>query len=262
VASKTYIEKALASIPTYQWLLDIRDRRTRQALEEIVKNTEKERNAIPRKIDNYYSTKGEKIGPGGNDKGKKIVVTNKREARRLSNGKINATGIKSGFILPSDTALSESLHVLQRTIDNGGRREESSLVMKNGKVIRGETGPPPEEGIATVWLPDIPDGQTEADVEVTIHSHPTEIDWDKEKNKVKGHPATVPGPNDFDVFSKFQMNIIVGPLELPIPVAKKLTEKEPRPPIRSSNGVVFYDNSSKKPLLDLPEGVVRKILGK
>ncbi len=40
----------------------------------------------------------------------------------------------------SITTLTESLNVLDRTVNNGGKKDESSLVMNDGTIVKGETG--------------------------------------------------------------------------------------------------------------------------
>lgn len=113
-----------------------------------------------------------------------------------------------------DMALQGSLDVLERTADNGGLREEASLVMNNGQIVQSPTGEEPEivEGASTAetHVPPLPTGTTDADVEAMIHSHPTEIQI------VDGmafpHSANVPTGADLRAFSRFDTNIIVGPL--------------------------------------------------
>jgi len=86
-----------------------------------------------------YNTSGKKIGTDGVDNGLKIVVTDNKEARQISRikGNVDLSNVKSGVILPSDVTLQESLNVLDRTIANGGLREESSIVMNDGTIIQG-----------------------------------------------------------------------------------------------------------------------------
>jgi hypothetical protein len=212
----------------------------------------------------YYNKNGKKIGTDGVNDQRRIVVTDNKEAGTLSKtkGNINASNVTSGFTLPSAAALNESLNVLKRTKDNGGKREESSLVMNNGQIIRGETGPYQEKGssILTATLPDIPVGQTATDVETTIHSHPTAMDWNKTTGETSYSTATEPGPLDKDAFADFQMNIIVGPLGAPNAVSKDQFGNM-TPPSAQSNGVVFYNNSSRDLQLKLTEKAVKRILG-
>ena len=164
----------------------------------------------------FYNLKGNKIGTDGVDNGVKVVVTNNKEARAISKtkGNVDASSVTSGVTLPSNTALQESLNVLDRTVKNGGLREESSLVMKDGVVVEGKTGSMPtiEKGVqtATASLPSLPEGSTASDVETSIHSHPTVVQQVGEQ--VFPQSASTPSPTDNNTFKQFETNIIVGPL--------------------------------------------------
>jgi|GEM_PF-3150084 len=218
----------------------------------------------------YYTPDGNRIGTNGNSIGVRIVVTDNREARALSRirGNIDTATVRSGVTLPSDAVLRESLDVLQRTIDNGGRREEASLVMNCGKPERSETGPYRNEyGLTTVYMPRIPVGKTVADVEATIHSHPTAMDWEEETGAITfWADATVPGPEDPDIFRDFQTNIIVGPLGRPRLAVResdiegniiRIIPPQPQPNI----GIAIFNNHSRRPLLILNREAVERILG-
>ncbi|WP_430614152.1 hypothetical protein [Flavobacterium sp. JP2137] len=169
--------------------------------------------------------------------------------------------MKSGVTLPSDVALRESLNVLERTIDNGGLREESSLVMNNGNTIRGATGELPTivDGVQTAKasLPSLPIGSTIADVESTIHSHPTKVQ--QVGNMIYPQEATAPSPTDKGAFSQFNRNIIVGPLKKinlkNVTTNPNGTFKVPNRP----NGAVIYDRNTKE-LLMLSRNAIQNIL--
>lgn len=90
-----------------------------------------------------YNMKGKKIGTDGVNNGAKMVVTNKKEASTVkkTKGNVDLSTVKSGVTLPSDATLKESLNVLDRQVKNGGLKEETSIVMKDGAVVRGKTGP-------------------------------------------------------------------------------------------------------------------------
>ena len=163
-----------------------------------------------------YNIAGKKIGTDGVDNGVKIVVTDKIEARQILKikGNVDLNNVKSGVTLPSDVTLKESLNVLDRTIANGGLMEESSIVMKDGTVIQGQTGSMPTvvNGVqtATTSLPNLPAGTTPADAEATIHSHPTTVQ--QVGNQIFPQSASIPSATDRGTFSQYNTNIIVGPL--------------------------------------------------
>ena len=210
-----------------------------------------------------YNIAGKKIGTDGVDNGVKMVVLDKKEARQISNtkGNIDLSSIKSGVVLPSDIALRESLNVLDRTIANGGLREESSIIMNDGVIIRGETGPMPTivngVQIATSNLPQLPTGATASDVEAIIHSHPTEVQ--QIGNKIFAQSARMPSKVDKATFSKFNTNIIVGPLGSINNVMSNYygTSNIPNRP----NGAVIY-NKNAVPLLELTRQAIQNILKK
>ncbi|MCD4793938.1 MAG: RHS repeat-associated core domain-containing protein, partial [Bacteroidales bacterium] len=167
----------------------------------------------------FYNQNGKYLGTDGEDDDKLYVVTDKSEAKNIRStdkdgGTTSLDDVNSAVELPSVTALNEAVNVLDRAIDNGGLREESSLVMNDGAVIEGETGSVPTifNGVQTAnsTLPDVPDGSTAADVETTIHSHPTEVQV--EGNTAYPQTATWPSYNDRGTFSNYNTNIIVGRL--------------------------------------------------
>ena len=216
----------------------------------------------------YYNNKGKKIGTDGVDDGRKAVVTNKKEARSIkktnkSGGTTQLSEVKSAVVLPSDTALKESLNVLDRTVDNGGKKEESSLVMNDGKIIRGETGAEAQYGrdaTAKTTLPNIPDGYTTNDVEATIHSHPTKAEV--VGDKVYSGNALEPSDNDLNTFSKYKTNIIVGPLGKATAtkgISSATGQMETRVN-QPTNGVVIYKGNNATPIISLPKKVVEKII--
>ena len=92
--------------------------------------------------------------------------------------------------------------------------EESSIVMKDGTVIQGQTGSMPTvvNGVqtATTSLPNLPAGTTPADAEATIHSHPTTVQ--QVGNQIFPQSASIPSATDRGTFSQYNTNIMVGPL--------------------------------------------------
>ena len=210
-----------------------------------------------------YNTGGKKIGTDGVDNGVKMVVTDKKEARQISKikGNVDLNNVQSGVTLPSDATLQESLNVLDRTIANGGLREESSIVMNDGTVVQGQTGSMPTivngKQVATASLPNLPAGTTTADVEATIHSHPTTVQ--QVGNMIYPQEATLPSPTDRGTFSQFNRNIIVGPLG-----KVNLNNVTTNPngtfnvPNRT-NGAVIYDRNTTG-ILKLSRSAIQNIL--
>ncbi len=170
-------------------------------------------------------------------------------------------------VAPSDTALSESLNVLNRTIDNGGLSEESSLVYNNGTVVQGERGPEAELGVDThagANFPGLLPGKTTADVETTIHSHLTATAV--VGGQGFGGNAQVPslGANaDEPTFAQYKTNIIVGPLG---PVTGSYREDKDVGRVYTidsrKNGVVIYNNGGIEHSFKWNVDTVKKIIGK
>gem|GEM_PF-3404359 len=167
----------------------------------------------------FFDKNGKKIGTDGINDGKKFVVTDKKETKAIkktdkSGGTTQVSEVTTAQQLPSDTALTESLDVLSRQESNGGLKEEASLVMNDGTVLKSPTGTAPviTGGVstATTKLPNLPAGSTTADVEASIHSHPTEVQ--ESGGQVFPHSANTPSAADTGTFSQFSTNIIVGPL--------------------------------------------------
>jgi RHS repeat-associated protein len=166
----------------------------------------------------FFDKDGNKIGTDRIDDGKKFVVTDKKEAKSIKKtnkkgGTTQVSSVSSAQQLPSDAALTESLNVLQRMEDSGGDNEESSLVMNDGSVVRGETG----EG-NTADLPAVPEGKTDANVETSIHGHPLNAEV-TERGTIASHSALKPSGTDTEdtetnkaAFNRFDTNIIVGRL--------------------------------------------------
>jgi hypothetical protein len=179
-------------------------------------------------------------------------------------GNIDLSTVKSGVALPSDIALKESLNVLDRTIANGGMKEEVSMVMKDGKVIQGQTGPMPtitnNVQTAPSSLPNLPAGTTTADVETTIHSHPTEVQ--QVGNIIYPQSASTPstGPGtDQTTFKQFGTNIIVGPLGTVNP--NNVTANPNGTlniPSRTQGAAIYDSNSNLK--VELPRKTIENIL--
>lgn len=215
-------------------------------------------------LTDLFNLAGRKIGTDGVNNGVKMVVTDNREARQISRtqGNVDLSTVNSGVTLPSDAVLQESLNVLNRTIANGGQREESSIVMNNGTVIQGQTGPMPTvtNGIQTApsVLPALPAGTTPADAEATIHSHPVTVA--QVGNQVFPQSASVPstGPgSDGPTFQQYNTNVIVGPLGTISNVTSNPngTLNIPTRP----NGAAIY-NSNSTPRVQLEQRAIQRIL--
>jgi RHS repeat-associated protein len=202
----------------------------------------------------YYNTNGKRIGQDENGvDGKVRVVTDDAEIDKIkANEKANtyteSSSIKSG-VSTSKTALAESLDVLDRTIKNGGLKEESSLVMKDGSVVKGPTGPEPTIEVdvngtswqtATTNVPELPEGTSNADVDAMIHSHPTAV---QEGSDGTLYPQSADRTNNKDgaAFKRFGTNIIVGPLG-------KLTRNQDGSLQTRPNGAVIFSNGTHVPI--------------
>ena len=213
----------------------------------------------------FYDEKGNKIGTDGIDDGKKYVVTEKKdvksiEATNKNKGTTQVSEVGLAVQLPSNTALQESLNVLKATEKGGGLKENSSLVMKDGTVVKGKEGELPTIGAdgtstAPSSLPKIPDGKTVADIEVTIHSHPTEIQV--QDGTAYPHSATIPSGVDNTTLPQYKStNIIVGPLGQGT-VTRNLDGTFNK--MQSTLGIVIY-NSSMQPQVQLTQKAVGKII--
>jgi RHS repeat-associated protein len=211
----------------------------------------------------YYDKSGNKIGTDGIDDKKKYIVEDRSEAKAIKrtnkDGGVTAVDdVKSAVLLPSDAALGEAINVLDRTTGNGGLHEESSLVMKDGSVVRGAKGGDisvvgDNTALSPTTFPNLPSGKGVGDVEASIHSHPTSL-FTKD-NTVYPFSATSPSAPDFSTFGQYNTNIIVGaitPYNQPQPGAIFTPSRE--------NGAALFRGSSAKPFITISESVLRKII--
>jgi len=209
-----------------------------------------------------YNLKGKKIGTDGVDNGVKMVVTDKTEAKQVARtkGNVDLNNVTSGVTLPSNAALKESLNVLDRHIKGGGLKEESSLVTRGGTAIRGATGPLPtitnNVQTAPSTLPSLPIGGTPADIEVSIHAHPTTVQ--QVGNQIYPQSASIQSSTDQTTFSQYNTNIIVGPIGT-ITNATSNPDGSVNIPNRP-NGISIYTNASSAPRVELEKKAVQKIL--
>ena len=213
-----------------------------------------------RQAGEYYNENGRHIGSDGNDDNMKYVVRDNQETRTVRRntrqGNNTSLGeVTSAVALPSDAALSESLNVLERTENNGGLREEASLVMNDGSIVRGTTGSLPtivnNIQTAETVVPNVPNGQSDNDVEAMIHSHPTTTQ--QVGDQLYPQSANRPTLADKGAFNRFETNIIVGRLgELQPDQNGNLSENR-------SKGIVIY-NSQSQEQISLPKSAVERII--
>ncbi len=210
-----------------------------------------------------YNTSGKKIGTDGVDNGVKMVVTDNKEARQISKtkGNVNLSTVQSGVTLSSDATLQESVNVLDRTVANGGLREESLIVMNDGTVVQGQTGSLPTivNGVqtATASLPNLPAGTTPADAEATIHSHPTTVQ--QVGNMIYPQSANTPSGTDRGTFSQYNTNIIVGPLGTVNPNNVTTNPNGTLNVLNRTNGAIIYDRNTT-PRLELTRKAIQNII--
>lgn len=106
--------------------------------------------------------------------------------------------------------LTEAANVLDRTIDNGGLREEASVVMTDGSINRSPPGEEAPIGQTASTKLYFPAGSEPGDVAATIHSHPIKA---REKDGgVYSSSALNPSDADRENFSSYNTNIIIGRL--------------------------------------------------
>jgi len=142
-----------------------------------------ERNGIETEL---YNIDGKKIGEDAKGKdGNVSIIKDSNNAKQIEknykkNGVSSQDEVNSG-VMTTKQELQESLNVIDRTIKNGGLREESSIIGSSGKVYDGETGTEPEfhtidNGTvimtAKATLYSLPSSETSG---VSIHSHLTSL---------------------------------------------------------------------------------------
>jgi RHS repeat-associated protein len=191
----------------------------------------------------YRDWHGKYLGWDGiNDDNVFIVDDNKSTKIIKQNEKRGLTTDASSVTIALKTTLTElreSMNVLQRTIDNGGFKEESSVVTHDGRIFRGSSGAFTTSGIATAELPIVPGNNN-----TSIHSHLT-------GETATGWWLPFMGPGDPRVFSNYQRNIIVG----------KFAPEGDAVGGHRKSGAVFYDRNSKDPIGTLYSDPIYKILG-
>ena len=218
----------------------------------------------------YFNLNGKKLGTDGIDDGKKYIVEEKEDISKLRNARdrkqiIHKEELCWAVELPSKGVLQESLDVIKRTEakttadPSGGLHGESSTVMKDGTVLKGESGAAAfinsnNELEADEKLPALPAGKTAADAEATIHSHVTGTIL--KNGQIYSHDATKPSNVDVPTFGQYGINIIVGPLGQASATQNNGNTIVSQP----GNGVVIYLGGSATPALRLTVKAVQKIL--
>ncbi len=153
----------------------------------------------------YIKTNGKVIGNDGKDDENIHIVSNKSDIKTIKanekEGKTTEVSEVSIDFTTTRTELSESLNVLDRTNENGGFAEETSVVTTEGEIHRGETGEKSDGKVTSATLP-----YAEGEDNTSIHSHPTAT------TETTGWSALRPGPGDPKAFKGFKRNIIVGAL--------------------------------------------------
>ena len=213
-----------------------------------------------------FNENGDKIGEDENGVDGNVSIVSNKEGRkirkRLKNegeGALVTQAEIEGGVQTTKAVLEESLDVLARTEGTttkdteGGLHEESSLVMKDGTVVKGPSGDKQKifkldaggytaQGKATP--PNIPKGKTADDVQALIHSHPTKT---QTKDGVSfTHSAKIPTMGkhaDEGQFAKYSQNVIVGRIS------------------SSAMGAVFFNNKAKQQGV-VSRDAIKKILGK
>lgn len=199
-----------------------------------------------------YNSSGKKVGEDEKGRDGNIAIVSYEVGRDFKKGKISASDAISAGIQTTRIALKESLDVIARTEspNNGGDKEESSVISENGEVFRGETGEKSQYGtIEGVDLPYVPGNDN-----TSIHSHP--INGEIKDGKIVSYSAEVPGPGDPSVFQDYKQNIIVGRLgahggEIDANGLIFITYK---PPL----GAAFFDRNSNH-LGSVTRDVIKKI---
>ncbi len=153
------------------------------------------------------NTSGREVGQTDSGNDGNISVVSDRTGRQLERGEITTEqAVQSAEFHTTEAVLQEAENVLQRTEENGGDREESSVVEPDGKVHPGKTGPAAANGIARSELPVVTGNNN-----TSIHSHPINYEV-SETGEITSSSALAPGPEDPATFTGYSQNIIVGRL--------------------------------------------------
>ena len=214
-----------------------------------------------------FNQNGKKIGEDENGAdGNVSIITDRSEANRIKNDYKNgitasAEDVAIG-VQTTKTVLNEALNVLERTEDNGGLREEVSIITGGGEVFRGETGPEPtvekmgnrDVMTAEAVAPSLPEGE-DASESTLIHSHP--IALLEKDGQVFPQSANSPSGKDKRSFRYYKTNIIVG--KIGNLSNTQLTNGSINDP-RSSGAVIYNNNTIQKAQLRI--NAIKKIVKK
>ncbi len=208
-----------------------------------------------------FDKSGRKIGEDENgDDGNVSIITNKADVRRISHntkiGKLATAEDVSKGVKTTKTVFTEVLNVLERTEENGGLREEVSVVTGDGEIVRGETELPTiENGVQTAEtiIPELPDG-TRRSQSTTIHSHPTTVQI--EGQTTFPQVATTPSFQDRIIFAGFGTNIIVGNITTP----KLINDKGTIKASSATKGASIFVGFTSSPSVTLKRKAIRKII--
>jgi hypothetical protein len=212
----------------------------------------------------FFNKHGKKIGEDKHGKDEKIaIIIDKKVAKLIAqeyqDGKLVSKTNPRITIKTTKTVLKEALHTLERTENNGGLREECSIVTAEGKIFRAETGDLPDikngVQVAEVALPKLTKRNQTRNA-TSIHSHLTKLE-------LKGqffYPQTIVNPSfdpDLWAFANYGTNIIVGNLRQSYItwVGNEMVT------MNSPKGIAIYKKGrGDKAVLVLSRRVVQKIL--
>jgi hypothetical protein len=142
-------------------------------------------------------------------------VENRREIslieKNTKKGTFTHSSLASSGFSTTKTIIGEALDVLNRTVGLG---EQASTVTKDGIIDRMAPGSAEPEEVNGVKIASIDISIPSGAENTSIHSHVMDILKNK-YGKEFAMRATLPGPNDPNVFKHFSQNIIVGNLTLP-----------------------------------------------
>jgi hypothetical protein len=205
-----------------------------------------------------FNTDGKKIGEdvNGND-GNVSIITDKTQAKQIEknykNGGIASEADLASGVQTTKTVLGEALHTLQRTVDNGGNDEETSVVEPNGNITRGTAETVKTDNVSRTTMPVV-----EGNDNTGIHSHVPLNPSITDRGTIAFSSALRPGPDDPAAFTKYSSNIIVGRLGDQtgrIDAAGKITLDS-----KPATGAAFYNRGETTPILKLSKSVIEKII--
>lgn len=216
----------------------------------------------------FYNEKGHYLGSDGKNDNNIYIVEDKADRKKIKKNHkkgihTQVKDVKSARLISTAAGLDEALDVLKRTQgktasdDEGGKHEESSIVLNDNTVVRGKSGAKvkyKEGAIAETSIPKLPEGLTEEDVAVLIHSHPT-------VSEIIGNTLwsfSAKSPTDKDAtnaFTKYKINIIAGRLGN---ASVRKNQRGEVVPMDKALGIAIYDGNGASVDLTIPQ--VKRIL--